>query len=481
MTRLLAVVLATLSLSAPAFAEPVDTLGLPGEWSTGPSPDVPDTPWWSTFGDPQLAAVVERAVVGNLDLQSMRAVARQAEANTLASFSALLPGVSANANAQLAPLDTLGFGFIPPGATGGADPDAPKNYYNGQATLDATWGLDLFGRNTASWNAARNDAAASRRSADDLARSTAGFVANAYLDVLTARERLRLLDAQIQTNEELLEVLTLRFERGDTTSLDVLQQRQSLAAVLAQRPSAELLAETAAQRLAVLLGEAPTTAIVADASLPELPDTVALGVPADLTRHRPDLAAEAERLQAARSRRWSATAGALPSLGVSATTGYQFIDTGEFQSQSFWNAGVKASVPIFNGGRTLAGVRQSRAAYDAQEATLAARTLEAVRQVESALAQERLVRRTLDAQIAQLEAARQAAATAREQYLEGLTPFLNVQTTITREQTAEQTVLQARRDVLTARIALHDALGGPWTRALAERSAPTSSPSEARP
>ena len=77
-----------------------------------------------------------------------------------------------------------------------------------------------------------------------------------------------------------------------------------------------------------------------------------------------------------------------------------------------------------------------------------------------------LQREAVIAQTAQLDAARSAAQTAREQYLQGTAPFLNVQSAITREQQAELSLLQARRDLVTVRINLHTALGGPWTRSL---------------
>jgi NodT family efflux transporter outer membrane factor (OMF) lipoprotein len=468
MRRLLLLGLLCLALPAAAASDDVlDDLPVPEAYTAGPSEPVSSTAWWREFGDPALEATIDRALAGNFDLEGLRAVQRQSEAAAMATFSPLVPTVSANAQATLAPIDSLGFGFIPPGAGGPEDPSAPKNYYNGTATLDAQWGLDVFGGNAASWSASRRDAQASRESLDDAARSTVAVVANAYFDVVLAYERVGLVEQQIQTNRELLEVVELRYERGDATALDVLQQKQSLASVEAQLPTVQLLAETTSQRLDVLLGRSPTTPTAPEAGLPELPERVAMGTPSDLIDHRPDLRAEAERLRSARSRRWSATTAALPTIGVSGKAGVQFIDTAEFQSQTFWNAGISASVPLFGGGRNVGGIRQANAAYDIQRATLSARLLDAIREVETALSQERLRRAAMDAQAAQLEAARNAANTARDQYLEGLTPFLNVQNAIASEQLAEQSLLQARRDVLSARIALYGALGGPWTRDLA--------------
>jgi len=481
MNRLILGTLLMLALPAgPALATTPQELAPDPElrFSGGSSEAVADSPWWTRMGDAALAAVVEDALHGNLDLERLRALERQSEAAALQSFSPLAPTVTGNAQAQLAPRDSLGFGFIPPGASG-ADPNAPKTYTNGQATLDARWGLDVFGRNAATWRAAQRDITASRSQLDDLSQGTAGMVANAYLDVVTARRRVEILQAQIQTNQELLEVLQLRYERGDASSLDVLQQRQSLSTVQAQLPSARLLAETASQRLAVLLGRPPMNPPQVAGGLPELDDVPTVGTPADLVNNRPDLRAEAARLKASRDRRWSAYMALAPSFSVTGKVGWQFIDLDEFNDQTYWNAGASVSVPIFGGGANLGRIRQARAALDAQAATFRGQVLAAMQEVEQALAQERLQREAVQAQTVQLQAARDAAQTARSQYLQGLAPFLNVQSAITREQQAELSLLQARRDLLTVRINLYTALGGPWTRDIGTTTAGPPS-SEAR-
>lgn len=483
-TSLLGVVLA-LSATSPARAATPDALAPDASlrFSGGRAEPVPDTPWWERFGDPDLTRTVQAALAGNLDLERLRAVQRQVQAGALQSFSGIAPSISANSQISLAPTDSLGFGFVPPGASGGGQ-EQPKSYYNGNATLDGQWNLDVFGRNGASWRAAQRDIVASEGDLDGLAGQTAVLVANAYYDAVTAKERVTVLQAQIRTNEELLEVIELRYERGDATSLDVLQQRQTLASAQAQLPGARLLAETTAQRLAVLLGRPPMQPPSTAAALPDLSPQAIVGTPAELVDNRPDLRAEAARLQGTRDRRWAAYAATLPTIGVSGRLGYQYIDITEFTDQTFWNVSANVSIPLFSGGRNLGAVRQARAAHDVQSAAFEAAVLTAMQEVEGALSQERLQREAVAAQEAQLAAATSAAETARSQYLEGLAPFVNVQSAITRQQQAELTLLQARRDLVSARISLHNAVGGPWTRALGVTPSSVSSvstnPSEAR-
>jgi multidrug efflux system outer membrane protein len=455
--------LAVSMLAAPSVAATPDDLAPSAEarFSAGVADPLPAAPWWQQLGDPQLAQAVDRALEGNLDLTRLRATLRQIEAVRLQAVSVLSPTVSANARTSLAPIESLGFGFGLP-----SDPTAPKTYTQGSATLDAQWQLDLFGRNTANFRASQRDAGATEADLDDLSESVASFAAHAYLDVVTARERVALVERQVQTNAELLEVLELRYQRGDATSLDVLQQRQQLASSRAQLPSARLVLQTTEQRLAVLLGRTPTEVVPTAAALPALGAEPVVGTPRDLVDNRPDLRSSAERLDATRDRRWAAYAGFMPTVGLAATAGWQFIDRGDFTDQTYWNAGASVSVPIFGGGRSWGAVQGARAAHDAQSAAHEGLLLLAIQQVEAALARETQQRLTIRALDEQEVAARLAFEAARDQYLRGVTPFINVQSTLGRLQLAELGSLQGRRDLLSARIALHEALGGPWTQDL---------------
>lgn len=455
-------VLLALWLVGAAVAAPAE-LGHDDTYSIGASDPIPEEPWWSRMGDDQLLAYVNEALSQNPDLNRSRALVRQADGGRIAALAGFSPTLSAGGQTTVAPLDSLGFGFGLP-----FPPDAPKTYVLGGATVNANLQVDAFGGGVASFRAASKDLQASRADLDDVSLSVATLVSEAYYDRVVANARVRIIQEQIRSNEELLEVLQLRFEGGEATALDVLQQRQQLASTVAQLPTAQLLADNAGQRLAVLLGRLPTRLPPAADELPDPPSELQIGAPIDLIENRPGLRAAAARTQSARDRRWSAKAALLPTIGVQGTTGYQFIDRGEFFDQTYWNAGANFTVPIFNGGRTFGGLRQAQATYDAQSAAFEGALLAAVLEVEAALARERRQRESVEALRAQLTAAEQAYDAAREQYFGGLTAYLNVQAALGRLQAAELSLLQGRRDLLSARIALHEALGGPWTTDLGQ-------------
>jgi NodT family efflux transporter outer membrane factor (OMF) lipoprotein len=427
-------------------------------YSVGAAAAVPEAPWWTDLGDPQLAAYVDEALRGNRDLARSRAGVRQADGARWQAASGLAPSINAVANTTVAPLDSLGFGFGLP-----RDPDAPKTYALGGAAIEVGWQVDPFGGALASYRAASADVRAGRGDLAGASTSVAAMVAEAYLDAVAARERVVVVQEQVRANQELLEVLELRYARGDATSLDVLQQRQQLASTRAQLPPARLAVDLSAQRLAVLVGRSPTALPTTAERLPDAPAAPAVGAPADLVGNRPDLRAAADRLAAARDRRWAATASALPVLGVQGKSGWQYIDRGDFIDQTYWNVGGAVTVPLLNGGRAIGAVRQARAAHDAQTAAFEGALLVAVQQVEAALGREARQREALIAYGEQFEASDLAWRAARDQYLAGLSPYLNVQAALGRRQAAELALLQARRDLLSARVALGEALGGPWT------------------
>ncbi|TVQ90246.1 MAG: TolC family protein [Deltaproteobacteria bacterium] len=445
-----------------ATAAPAE-LGADDTYSVGTSQPIPQEPWWDRMGDERLSAYVHEALGRNPDLNRSRALVRQADGGRIAALAGFAPTLSAGGTTTIAPLESLGFGFGLP-----FPPDAPKTYVLGGATVNANLQVDAFGGGVASYRAASQDLQASRADLEGASLSIATLVSEAYYDQVVANARVRVIERQIQSNQELLEVLQLRYEGGEATALDVLQQRQQLASTLAQLPTAKLLSDTAGQRLAVLLGRLPTALPPAADALPDPPPDVPVGAPIDLIEHRPGLRAAAARTQSARDRRWSAKAALLPTLGVQGTTGYQFIDRGEFFDQTYWNAGANFTVPIFNGGRTYGGLRQAQATFDAQAAAFEGALLAAVMEVEMALAQERRQRESVEALGTQLDAAQQAYDAAKDQYFGGLTPYLNVQAALGRLQAAELSLLQGRRDLLSARISLHEALGGPWTADLGQ-------------
>lgn len=513
--RLLVVWLVAGGLSGPALAETGadlarGALGSQNAFSTERTGPVSDQPWWLSFGDSALDTLVRRAMADSPDVSAQVALTEQARMNGITAASALLPSLSFDASVSGSPTEALGFQF---GGFGGAPstidvlvgmdtlqdingdgvpdvafgpvyetfevdtgPEPADITWNGSALLNARWNLDIFGNQVQTWQSSRHAATAAQGDRDATALTVATTVAGAWYDLVLARAQRAVVQEQVASNRQLMELVQLRYEAGSATGLEVLQQRQQLAATEALLPAAQHGIRRTAYRLAVLIGANPAEladSLTAGDVLPTVPAAPAVGAPVDLLRNRPDVAAAAARVDSAASARKGAWRDALPTLGISANAGWQYFSQGELASTDIWGVGASASVPLFNGGRVYSQGKAAQASERAAVESARRTVLVAVQEVEDALLFEDQAEAELAATEARREAARLAYEDARERYVAGLIDLTTVLTTLTAWQSAELSLLQSQRVRIGARILLHDAVGGPWTRTLTAPGAST--------
>jgi len=440
----------------------------------------PSEPWWRDLGDPALSSVLDEAMGSSPTVRAAWervTVARTGawqQGSVLLPSAALAAGFTRNSTEPLVQQITNNLsGSSPLSEAELTDQLTDRfgdSYDNANWQLQGAWTVDLFGVNTTAWLASRWDAAAMDGNRAAQAMAVATSVGAAWLDLTAANERLTYVSEQVRVSRELTELVDLRYQGGEATALDLLQQRQQQANIEATLPAAKAAVERTAWRLASLLGRDPTRASAADfavpARLPDAPTAPGLGAPADLLDRRPDLVASMASARAAGLRKASGWLGLAPTLQLSGYTGDQGqllgADETEWDVVGNWQVGVQASVPIFNGGRKIAAARgasaSARAAgYDLQQALLSATVeVQDARRVITQRDEE------LAARQAQVEAARLSFDESRIQYLGGLTPYVSVQSALNTLQMAELGLIQARRDRLAAHITLHNALGAPW-------------------
>ncbi len=431
-----------------------------------------DTPWWESFDDAVLTELVGEAMAANHDVASATARLDAAGERVVQTRAPLLPNLNLDASLNATPsnaqtFQTGGSGSIP-GST------LPDVIGNGSALLTLSYQFDLFGRQVEALRASRDNEAAAEDDRDALAATVASQVAEAYFDVLAAQEQLEIIDRQVTTQESMLELTQSRYEQSDAAASDVLQQRQQIASTRSNRPVAEATLRRALQRLALLRGEtsyATTQARIPEsARLPQqVPPPPATGRPIDLLENRPDLRAAQARLDAAQHQRRSRSRAALPTLGISGSAGGSLFIGDEADTQATWSVGTTLSVPLFRGLSNVAATREARATVREAEHLLDQGLLQASSDVEGALAAERENRAQLAEHQRMLEAAEQAYTVARRSYAGGIGNYLSVMTALATFQASELTVLQSRRNVLSARTQLYQALGGQWTQGLGSR------------
>jgi outer membrane protein, multidrug efflux system len=402
--------------------------------------------WWLAFGDPALDRLVEQSLRSNPGLLATWARLDQADASARRSGAQLYPSLSASAGAGV--------------RTRQADAVHPSLSLG----LAASYEVDLWGRISATHDAALLDARASEMELRAAAISLSAAIADSWYELAARHAEHQLLETQRTLAERTLELTRQRFDRGLVASVDVLRQEQNVESIrgsLAQSEQASTLLE---HRLAVLLGRAPTHPVIATTpvlvGLPELP---ALGVPAELIQRRPDVVASWLRVQAADKDVAAAIAARYPRLDL--TAGVSSAATSPQAMLVNWASSLVAGLmaPLLDGGEGHAEVLRSRAALAERIQGYAETVLTALQEIEDPLSSEEKLREQLTSLQRQLALATEALAHIQEGYAAGMRDYFEVLSATESVQSLERQQLQMQLQLLQTRIALCRALSGSWT------------------
>jgi NodT family efflux transporter outer membrane factor (OMF) lipoprotein len=406
--------------------------------------------WWTGFQDAALDSLVARALAHNHDLRAAAlrvdaalAQARLAGAEALTQLNA---GFSRTRDRRI---------FI-----GTPIPSSTSTIYD--ASLDASWEVDLWGRVRSVRSAALADAEAMWAEAQAAQLSLSGQTARAYFAVTESRRQLELADETVTSFRTALQSVRERFEQGTRPSLDVRLARSNLADAEALRARRRAQYDRSRRQLEILLGRYPAGVVEGADSLRATPARIPAGLPSDLLLRRPDVVAAERRLAAAGARVSEARRAFLPRLSLtgsagSASSALDLITDADF---FVWRLVGNLVQPIFQGGRLRARAQFARADAERLLATYAHTLLNAFAEVENALATETHL---AEEELAQQESARQAVAAqalAEDRYRQGLEDLVTVLEAQRRALQARGSLISLRRQRLDARVNLHMALGG---------------------
>jgi NodT family efflux transporter outer membrane factor (OMF) lipoprotein len=436
--------------------------------------DGPELDQWCTdFDSPELEQLVDASFTQNLELRGAFARIRQARAIADQQQAPLWPWLSAEGSVTQQRTDISSqFGADLPTGPGGAEEPAffsiEDSFTTYRGSLAASYEIDVWGKIRSQWQAARLDAAAARAQAEALAITLVSQIAENWLETVYQRERIDLIEEQIETSEKFYELTLLRLSQGTATALDVTQQKQNLESLRGQLSLARSAEATAQNQVSVLVGQPPQGDLgLTQDRLPELAPIPGTGVPGDLLERRPDLRAAMLRVRAADERIEAAVAERLPSLQLSANLSVQATEIAELFEQLLFSVGASLSQPIFQGGRLNAQIEQREAVAEEALYNYAQTLLTALREVQDALIREKYQQEFLESLQTQLESAERALELARDRYRLGALEYLRVLDSIQALQQTQQNLLDARRQQLSTRVGLCRALGGTWTRQLA--------------
>jgi NodT family efflux transporter outer membrane factor (OMF) lipoprotein len=423
--------------------------------------------WWKVFNDPVLDNLIEIASEQNLSLRV--AGLRILESRALLGIAVGL---------QYPQVQQLNGGYTYLKSSKNAPPlssfpddinnriDNSSNVY--QIGFDAAWELDFWGKFRRSVEAADAGLAASIAGYDNLLVILTGEVAAAYVVIRTLEQRLEFARSNVVVQQRSLKIADVRYKGGVTSELDVQQARSLLRNTQALIPVLEISIRQAKHGLNVLLGIPPSDLpelLEGPSVIPKVPAEVAVGIPADLLRRRPDIRLAEFQAAAQGALIGVAKADLYPhfalggSIGFAAGSGNDLFDsnslTSFFTPFSFrWD--------IFNYGRIKNKVRVQDARFEQQLTIYQNKVLEAAREVEDALIgfirSQKQAQFLADAVIA----AQRASELALLQYKEGLidyTPVLNTQQVLVSQ---EDSFATSRGDIVRYLIAVYKALGGGW-------------------
>jgi len=435
-------------------------LGVPDEWSVTAAPNAEDlTHWWKNFDDPVLGRLVEQAAAANLDVAQSIARLRQAREALVVSRAELFPTIGASGK----------YSRTEPVKGGG---DGQDSYSLG---LDASYQLDLFGGTRRSVEASRAEYAAAGFDYATTLLSVESEVARNYVLARAYQAQLDNAKASLAIQDDNLEIAGFRVQAGLVSSLDAEQARSSRAQTAASVPQIEQQYNAAVSRIAVLTGQAPGALkplLAEPKPIPEGPAQVAVGIPANVLRQRPDVRSAERNLAAATARIGVAKAQLFPALNIGGS-----LDTSASSVKGLFDTitgGLFAGISqtIFSAGRLSAQVRSNRAAADGAFAAYKSSVLTALEDIENAVTALHSAEQREKQYAITYDAANNSAILARSQYRTGLTDFTTLNTQETALISARNGLVQARSDKATALIALYVALGGGWDSSAAPTAPP---------
>jgi len=463
----LALLLALGCAVGPDYQEPETTTpgAYAGAATPGVSPDPVIVEWWRQFQDPLLDRLIDRALAGNRDVRTAAALLREARALTDHERYDLIPTVTTRSGYER---DLASKAVLP--RTDRADRTA--GFWS--AGFDAFWEVDLFGRIRRSNEAAEAEVGAFEASRRDVLVTLLAEVARNYFEYRGARALLDVTRRNEKIQEESLKFVTARFEGGRGTDLDVARARAELQSTKALLPPLEADAQRARNRLAVLLGEQPSTFTLDLPELPgveRLPAMVAIGRPEDLLRRRPDIRRAERALAASTARIGVATADLFPKLTFGGTFGTQAVTVPAlFQAGSAAYAfGPSLSWAFLDLGRVAARIRAADARADADLSRYEQTVLLALEETENALVLVGRTRERRDALIEAVAASERAARLADARYQAGAVDFLSSLDAQRQLLSFQLQLSESRTTTLTSLIALYKALGGGWQYAPEKR------------
>lgn len=419
---------------------------------TKPADDATLSQWWTVFQDPVLTSLEERALKSNLDLRTALSSIEQARSNRLSASGNLLPTLTGTGTASGSRANLRSGGTVT---------------HSNAVEFDASWEPDFFGglhKNVAAYDA---DIQAAQENLRNTMVTLTAELALDYVNLRSYQAQIGVTRSNLEKYRETYEMTLAKRESGLASELDVAQALEIVQSTEANIPTLETNLQQTKNALALLLAQRPGSldAELSDVkAIPVIPAEVAVGIPGDLIRRRPDVRSAERQVAAQAFRVGVAKANLYPTFTLSGS----FL----FSAQNLLNVLTPASVgssvagaiqqTILNRRNLKAQLRLQNALLDQYEANYDSTLLGAARDVENSLvafSQDQLRRKSLAAAAV---SAVQSADISRDLYSSGLKDFLTVLDSERTLLTVQNNLVQTDAAVDSDLIQLYKAMGGGW-------------------
>jgi NodT family efflux transporter outer membrane factor (OMF) lipoprotein len=434
-----------------------------------------DPAWWRKFDDTRLSDLIRIAQEQNPNVQIAGVRVLQARAQLGAAIGELYP------QKQQAFGELTYKRLSNHDSPGGLDRDVAdrlsllssnNSFWITQFGLTASWELDLWGKFRRAIEASDANLMASVFNYDEALVSLTAQVASTYVNVRTYQERLRIARENIKAQQQTLKLTDIRFRNGEVSETDSQQAKSQYAQTRSQVPQLEIGLRQNLHALATLLGRPPSNLdelLGAGGPVPSAPAQVAIGIPADLLRRRPDIRS-AEQQAAAQSATIGATKAELyPAFSLSGTFGFLSTDVGNSQLSNVfdWKSRVASFGPavvwnVFNYGQITNQVRAQDAAFQQAVLSYQNTVLQAQQEVEDGLASFLGAQETVTLLSEAVAAARRSVDLAAAQYRAGATSYTTVLTAQQNLLAQQDQLAVTQGSVAQGLISVYRALGGGW-------------------
>jgi NodT family efflux transporter outer membrane factor (OMF) lipoprotein len=422
--------------------------------------------WWTAFDDPVLNRLIERAYRENLSLRQAGVRVLQARAELGIAVGDMFP------QSQQAVGSIEYFRTSDRAATGALFGGGPLKYWQSQIGVQASWELDFWGRIRRSIQSSEASLLSTLADYDNTLVTLTADVANDYIAIRTAEERIRIARENAEAQDQILKITEARFRFGTATQRDVEQARTSLLNTLASIPPLETQRRQAQDALSVLLGMPPSNlgdVLEGASGIPASPPQLVVGIPTDLLRRRPDVRSAELQAAAQSAQIGVAKADLLPIFSLNGSLVFLSTDVGRFKLSDMFRwgsrsiqAGPSVQWNVLNYGQITNNVRVQDASFQQRLVAYQNAVLSAQKDVEDNLVAFLRAHDRAELLAQSVTSAKTALDLAVLQYREGVTDFTTVLAAQETLLTQQDSLASTLGNISTSLVGVYRALGGGW-------------------